>query len=1536
VRARAAVTLLFVVLVAPILGSASRDPIATAAPGEAPPHFVPELGLPALGVVAFGASPAGDSGDAGATWAYGRFGKIPPPGAPSQANRFTLLRRDATGGWQAWPLPGEDGTAPATGLPAALGALAGQTTPAGAVALMTAAGIVLRDPGGPPTLAPPPPAEVLFAGESLPPAAAPEGAPTPYAVIDEDGGHAGIFIAPYGDGSGARTPTGRPSPGVLHYDGSGWTREPIEALEEVTVAPLAIGCGPTDEAPAVDSSRNCWLLARAGHDGSAAPALYRREAAGEGGGPAWVPIEVSGGLLGDEAAALSPLPAGAQMLTVTAQGAWVDFSARLGGDDGEPSSATELVEPVDSDTPDAPRASVAGGWCFPTGPGCEESLGAALPAAYRSFAWPATTPSDPGARVITGLPGRALLKLAEGAFAYAVGPGGSNGSAPGAAAFASPDEGLIADGTDPNAARDGAGQSQAFALTTEPVPPRAAVEPVPFTRPLLGLVMAPGSAPGDPRAEAIAVGRGGEVAHFIPGIGWRQDPVEVEGGLALEHAPGTSAEIGSAYGSGPLPTLRAVAWPTPEAAYAVGDGGAIWDWSPANPVWIPDPGTHGGTANLNGIAFSTTDPARGFAVGDEQLLSHGAGWNYSPPPLELSTAHGAIDYTSVAFAGDEALATYRVPDAVGGAIVEAGGGWRVDDEVAELLAQLPLSVDEGPNRVAGLPDGGAVIAGPGYVLKRERPGEKWQLAAAPLPEVRSIAALAAYRDSSGRVRAMVSVGLGPYHPKPPVSGTNVPESIPASGYLLRETDGGWRDVENEALPVRSGAADLPRRPEPVQALVVGDEGSRWLAVGGKSGDFTGEVGEGASEYETAAALRFPPEGAVVPDQEAPVATPSPSPAAALVAGGGAACAAPCANQAEGGMGPDALLAGALARTTHGEVEGTLPLPFVYSGGRLESGVGEPGCERELRRLAAIFGASGRGGILTAASPDLSFLGPASFAAAFAGYGPAATGPAYYSYRAVIPGGRTARIVVLDLSSGALGSEQEAWLRTELADASAAGEPSVAVGDASLGFELPDPPAAVGGPAMATDGEAIAAILVEGGAAAYFYDYPGAIVASQLTVGAKTIPAIGSGALGYGRPAAGAEDWLGSSATVEAQVHLAGESEGRTAVTVAAIPNIAGLMLYTHAGPRLAAGDAVMFEALGRVPAGGIRVDEVNGAPSFSGPEPYVRMPFPSASLNCGGANCQFQVPLEYSFASSDPQVGDFVMPGGERNSEGRLPSNPRSAFFCAKSPGTTTVSVSAGGLSYSEPVEVTEGESGESCRPPVPLLNAQGTPVVEPPSVDPAEPPPPATHRPVPHPHPTPGQAPTPTPALAHSPPATQVPPAHQSPPPAPTPGTPIPQALSPVVSPHPPPGVEPAPPTGVSPQPAVQPSPLPVGQIANAPAPGVAPAPGLVPSQAGEDEAAIQRQHLAVRAPRAAAPVRGGAMALARSTASGSGGALGGSTASGSDTAPLAGAMGIVALLALAGAAGISVARRDRGAYARAPSGPVVEGARARGRSRL
>jgi hypothetical protein len=1356
--------------------------------------FVSELGLPTTGVVALGASPAEATDE---VWAYGRLGPIPPAADTDQRDRYVLLRHTLGGAWQVVPLP-DAGAAPSSpeGFPARLGALAGQVTPAGSVVLMAPAAIVLRDPGGTPESVPPPGGPDLLApGESVPPDPPPAEEPTPYAVLDEDSGSAGLLIAPYTEGPS--TPGGV-GPGVLHFDGDEWSREPIEAPEGERVRTLAIACAPTAERPNAVSARNCWLLAGLGEQGRLA--LFRRDVGGGGEeeGPAWVPVEIDGGLLGsaageppagDASVVLAALGPGAQMLTATSQGVWVDMRAAIDG--GEPRSATELV------LPEGNGARVAGSWCRPSGPGCAGELGASFSPAYRSFAWPGASPADPGTRLVTGLAGRAVLRLEGGSFAYAGGPGGSPGAAAGGSAWLSPQRGIVADGVDPSLARDGAGQSQVVEAGTSQPSQFMAGEPIPARAPLLAVAPEPGSEPGAAGAEALAVGKSGEIVRFVPGSGWRQDAV-----------------IGA--GQHSLPTLRGIAWPRADRAFAVGEKGAIWSWSSAEGAWragrVPGP-------DLNAIAFSHFNPDRGFAVGDGRILSRaGEHWSEEPLPPGLS---GSAVFTSVAFAGasreyvsDPALAAYSSPGG-GGLLIEDGSGWRVDSEFAELLTAIGGAA---PMRVAGLPDGGALVAGPGYVIKREIEGSPWRLSAQPLPEARSIAALAAYRDPGGALRALVSIGLGPHRPGPGA------QPIPASGYLLRETDAGWSDLEHAALPVTDGSADMPLRPEPVLALLVAAGGETGLAVGGHSGEFTGvAAGSEGSGYETAAAMRFPASAAL--ENKAAPAEVNPIPS--FLVAGHAACAAPCATEAANGLGPDVALADALASAS------TFPpkslRAFVYTGGRLESGVDPGGAgiaglearaayERELGRLGSLFAAATGPPVLTATSPDLTAAGTALFDSVFSPFGPGG-GSSYYSVRSERTEGWPGVIVVLDYSTGTLGPVQESWLREQLLAAKGEGIPSLVVGAASLGFALPDP--APAGPLLqAADAASVRSILFEGGASAYFYDYPGANVRSWMVSGDLSIPAFGTGALGYSQPRDGSSDWLGSSAALLANVTYGVPEENIFPVTVRAIPQIESLSMRNDRGSRLNSGETVLFEGLGRRPAAGIRVEEEAGAPRFAGPEPYEVIPFGGPDLRCRGANCDHRVAVEYRFSSSDPEVGDFLTragDGGIKDPDGNKLPDPSSPLFCAKGPGTTTVSVTAGGLSYSTPVTVTADQVRPSCwREPLDAPLRQ------------AEPQPPAPRSEV-QTTPTPTPSPAPAAPAPHAPPPPQLlaPPPIAVPVPPPAPAAVVPPPWPVIVHP-------PAPPGAINPLSAASP--------VSAPAPGASPA--FSPTEREEAVAAREAAH--------------------------------------------------------------------------------------------
>jgi hypothetical protein len=1379
-----AVAGLFVALLARGGGRASAAGVsADAQLPTAGDSFEADLGLPATELVAIGASPGEAPGE---TWAFGTLGAMPVSvEGHAYDNQYALLERsDSSPAWHIVALPpGAEGRplAPAgqDNGPAAYGSLGGRVTQAGGIVLLSGEDIVVRDPGGKPRLvAQPVEASLLAADESLLPKGPSGHVTVPYAAIEEEQSRTGVLIAPQHDGG--KTGTGgepEAQPGVLHYDGSQWTREPIEAsgAERQHFTALALDCSGTQQASAASSPENCWLLAGHGSGGGEPEhlTLFRRvRAGGASSSWRWQPQPVSDWLLGEakppggvSQISVAPLPQGAQMLTATAQGAWVDFRVRVNGEASWVDASELVLAPGAGASPGAP-AQVAGTWCHLTGLGawpaaiCPEqaTLGASLPERYRSFAWPGSSASDPGMRVITGLPGRAMLELAGGSFSYTVGAGGGVGYDPGGAALyrsspQGPLEGWIADGVSKeDAGADGEGQSQAIRLTPQPqgdqLQPQGdelQQESVPFRRPLLALAQAPGSSPGNPHAEAIAVGVQGQIGRYVPGEGWRAESLYDSGGRVQ------------------TPTLRGVAWPEAGRSYAVGDEGAMWLWRSDTGLWEPDPAKPlNFIGNLTAVAFAPGSPQLGYAVGKQGvLLKYNKSWEQVPLPPELQQ----VNFTSVAFAGGEAIATYRKIDVEqGGGTIEAGGiaveedgsgeHWHVDPGASALLATLPSVGDTVLSKVAGLPDGGAVAGGPGLVIERDAPGLPWRLSPFPLPEAQNVSALAAYREVGGALRAVVSIeldpaldpgrggatsagGEGPFASDVPIpSGPGqpppfiAPDPLPDTGYVLKETASGWSDMEHAALPVEAGQADMPVRPDPVLALLVDPSGAQGIAVGGQTYDEGGRGPE--AEAETAAAMRFPA-GAAGQDGAgaAPVATPAGQ--ASFVVAGRAACVKPCVDFANESLGPDVWLTHALQ--TAGQIAGAPGgglRSFLYTGGRLPgdalvstsvggAGLGAEEFERELDRYAQLLGSAGSSlPVYAASSSDAEppGVGSAPFTRTIvpAGVTPGPERTGAYSVISSGSSGGKVRVIVIDSSSGEVGVTQREWLERELNEAQSERQPAIVLGSGSLGFKLPDAIA----PEVLRDGEAVARILVQHDASAYLFDYPSNNVSAQVTYAGSSIPAYGTGTLGYVQMGGFQRDRLGSSGFLLLSVDTSGRNAEYceslhlpaecTAVPVSAqvVPNIGQLSIDATDGTLLRRSQVAQFEALARRPLAGM---EVGGGNGKGGDLVYPSVYDPIPSL-CQGPSCAYEVPIDYTFSSSNPDIGNFVAhdptssnPRQVLLGENKLPINDsHSGLFCAFNEGTTVISITTGGLTYSEPVTVQGGSVEYPCGT-VPLKN---------------------------------------------------------------------------------------------------------------------------------------------------------------------------------------------------------------------------------------
>jgi hypothetical protein len=1344
------------------------------------------IGQPVFGTPAgrfLGSSPGETAGEA---WAVARDGSA-------------VVRYREGEGWTTLPGPLQEGQE-IPGLEFLPGALSGRTTYGGGLALAARDEaeqlLIVRDPGGNPHAAPPPGA-ALEEGESLFGEAAGE---VLLAPVEEDGGGTVAYVVP-----AAESPAREEA--VLAFDGTAWAREPIC---------IGFEGGPGCTEPpgsfrvlAIDASDagNAWLLAKGATPGEGVE-LFKRE--GDGPAARWRQRRLGPpGSLGAKFAEATVSPAG-QALTVTPAGAWIDTRLDVGE---EAADATVYF--------DLGAGKVTASWCDLGGEICEFPLGSELAAGEgRSFATAPRGDGEPfGSRYITGLSQGAFLALEGTAFQRLSLAGGSAGGAEGAA-LDEAGEGWL-------------GASPPVHITSNPEPARLVPWPVPFRRPLTAVAPEPGAPVGDLGSEALAVGSEGQVARYLPGQGWTAE--------ALLTGSGARAK----------PNLRAVAWPEPERAFAVGDGAAMWVWQKATGLWSPDPAAPPNLvrANFTAIAFDPARPSRGYAVGKQGvLLGYGRSWAQEALP---SGVDPEANFTSVAFAGEEAIATYKVPfdkngspAYEGGVIVNDGSGWKVDPQASEALAGAV------PQLVAGLPDGGAVIAAEeggtgGSVIERQSPDSSWQAVGGdPLGYP---AALAAIREG-GAVRALVSVSPGqgredvgtdfeqvfnqPGPGSPPL--LTAPYPLPSSGYLVRQTGSGWRDEQHEAYPLPpheagQGIYDLPRRPDPVLALLVDPSGAHGWALGGETGT---NVRFQGSAVQTAGVLRYGAEAA--PPSNTTFSALQGEPGSATFAiGGDAQCAGPCADLGATGIGPDVWLRSAISRA--GSILGLRA--FVYTGSSVAAGkegrhlseeIGTGAFQREEDAYARRLASAGSPPVFAApAASDLDRSGTlSSFESAFSGFaqpfGAASPPPGieprekqggYYAFDSSGSGG-TVRVVVLDYSAATLGGSQTCWLAGQLAAARSAGVPAIVVGQRDLAGQTAEAAADAATVVPVLVGATSAAALgcpdsgPAGSASAYFFAFPEQNRAYQLSAGGRAIPAFGSGTLGYLVPRRPQEtDYVGASGFLLASVDVAARNPATdiAPVRVKLVPNIGALALDATDGTLLRRSQPALFEALARRPLAGGECSG-NFAPGTCEalrPDPYVPIPSP-----CRGPRCATGVFPDYTFTSSAPDIADFVAtdPGSADPRhlllvEGKPVLDSHSGLLCAFNAGTTTVTVSTGGLSYSQKVTVLGGSPQRPCGT-TPLRNRAATePEITAPPLGPeANPAPeggPTPLPPPPPPAPASPPVPAPTPAAHH--PVPSPPPAAPplapffAPAPALTP-------LVPIVPPPPLPVAQPTPPSGTSP----------------------------------------------------------------------------------------------------------------------------------------
>ena len=1173
---------------------------------------LPMLGTADAETVLMGSAPAGEPGEA---WGYRQlpfavggaevgagplaFGPQADPANPTR--QLAFLRYTDGNGWRVFQLPVDQNGNPYRG-PVPNSASA-QITPTGGGMLVgrdphrpidDQVVVLDHNPGGPWKALESPPPTVLLPEEGPKPAeelAGDSGSGTVAAAAFDEGGHTGLLFAPVGRSV---------ADGILHFDGSTWTREevqvpPASASHFHVLAVDATGLG------------NAWAIAEADPAMGRSVVLLQRTSTP--GGPLWVERPLGAAPFANSEtpgliSGLGPLGGAAQPLTVTSEGVWIDLTGTI---EGEARDATVFY--------DIGAGSVTGSWC--DAGVCGAPLGAKLSQqiGYRSFAWPGpgfgtrviTNPLDPGGGEESNR--GTYLRLSEGVFIREPG-GGGNFRATGA--FSSADSGWL---------------QGPVHISAESRPDLLRPWPVSLRAPLTAATTAPGYPSGALGSPALAVGADGAVARYVPGEGWKRE--------YLTTSNGSVSKV----------TLRGVAWPETGHAYAVGDSGTMWEWNAADGLWIADPGVPiGFEGNLMGVAFDPSNPSRGYAVGKSGvLLGYGKSWEQEALPAGFASAN----LTSIAFAGSEAIVA-----AGSDLLLNDGSGWQVDPSVHSLLESVRIG---NPRllTVTGLPDGGAVAAGRDIVLERDGPSSPWHFAKQPILGSTAIAA-GAYR-SNGAVRAVVSVVPQleyPVEDELPLPDPNVPPPIlppfglPGDGYLLRETEGGWEDEQRTAFA--GAGSDRPIKSDPTLALLLDSSGYGW-AVGGWSGN-ADAAGRGSSarggagsalraRVRTAAISRYGPGAASAPNGATLQSVPLPAGPVRFAVGGNAQCEERCSELAPLSIGPDRTLEAALGTVAAMGGEWG-PRALLYTGNRVATGLDQADGER----YAALLGSRPEIPTYPALGSDdvVDPTGSGVFESVFAGF-PAPLGagaaPAGVS-TAGIPGapagsgarthyafdssgaGGTVRVIVIDNSRGSLAAgdpyqnpaePQRPWLEAVLADAKARGIPSIVMGSRSLNSSF-TPRLNV-----ASDATEVAKVLVEGGASAYLFDRPEENRVMRIPAGGTTtIPSWGTGTLGYRSPFSGVvgkeapDSLFGDSGVMLLEV---GASErdpatNRAPVKVRLIPVLQDLSIEAIDGTLLRRSTPALFSGLGRRPLGGDRWGAGGGAgiPDPAGGDPYTLFP----------------------------------------------------------------------------------------------------------------------------------------------------------------------------------------------------------------------------------------------------------------------------------------------------------------------------------------
>jgi hypothetical protein len=935
------------------------------------------------------------------------------------------------------------------------------------------------------------------------------------------------------------------------------------------------------------------------------------------------------------------------------EGVW--FEASVGGAANYGGDVIALFDPT--------TGHVVSSWCAPSlfalSSGCGQPLDSNHPAVVPGADF--NTASGP---VALGLSDGDLDVYSAGVWST-VAAVGFNGASAGAATFSSPKSGWLAG-------------ANAVGMVTDGPPPAPLTTWPAATQHTLTSVALPSGGGSTSAFGALAVGLDGTALHYDPQAGWLVDSV-----------PPAALPM----------NLLGVAFDGASRAVSVGSFGTILDWNGLK--WTEDPQSNSLTANqLNAVAFAPD--GEGWAVGSFGTILHydGTGWAAE----KIDAADSGANVTSVAVAGSQVLAI------AGSNLItrDADGTW---SRVAS--GSLPASLP--PNsmtEVAGLSDGGAVVAGKSFVLERQSEDGNFEFSDQPVQG--TAVALAAFRQASGAVGAFVSVA------PPPAASSFLGTVFPSGdGDLLVQTSGGWRDLGENQYPANSVPAEGEPEPNPVLAVAPSLDGSAAWVVGGYAGTLTASsLGDPAplpsipqawqtssiQRYDAGGSAAAPAQNQQAPGQQ-PVTLPALPDTISFAFFSSALCQMQCASVQN--AQPDANLAGAAVEMAAFAAQPGGPA-FAMEGGNAVGPISSTAYAAgdgaaDLARFGQVmsplgnlplYAALGRlDNVPTSTADPLEPWAsafaeqPAPFGSGATPGGITATGSGgtegsvhrYYSF-SVAQNGGTFRVIVLDNSAGSLDASdpgQRTWLTQQLAAAQQANVPVVV---------FCSEPLDVNNPNHATDADAVANQLAAAGVLGVFTSPGGtsetnrtSLIPGDAASGALQIPEYEGATLGYQQSGNNGVLWY--FATVNTM--------SRT-LSVQNIPVTQSIALEPRSGLTVARSSTLLFNGIARRPAG---TNASTAQNPVDGYENYVSIP---CTTGCSS------VTPTYQFSSSVPGVGDFVKAGTNSQSpalttSGKTTASATSGLFCAFNAGTTVVSVTAGLQTSSLTVTVEPGAVGLPC-----------------------------------------------------------------------------------------------------------------------------------------------------------------------------------------------------------------------------------------------